>query len=91
MEEQLKGQINFADYFKPAIKEKPKSLVDFINGMGRSQYNQIGDVISEICESNNYDMPEDSIGRITNSVSVWLLRIGEEYGKYLEEMINMAD
>ena len=89
--EQLEGQINFTDYFKPTVIEKPKSLVEFINGMGTSQYRQIGDVIEDICKCNNYDMPEDSIGRITNSVSVWLLGIGSEYEKYLNEILKIEN
>lgn len=85
----MEGQINFNDYFKSPQAEKPKSLVDFINSMGVSQYNQIGNVISKTCEYHKYNMPDDSIGRITNDVSVWLLGIGSKYEKYLIEQFNI--
>lgn len=36
------GQISLFDYFKnPALNIKPKRLVDYINGLGESQYKQI--------------------------------------------------
>jgi len=90
MEDELKGQISFMDYCtnKP-LDIKPKHLCDFINGMGTAQYTQISNVINKTaaqCKIDN-DNEETTIGRITNDVSVWLLKIGNAYGKYLDELI----
>jgi hypothetical protein len=85
---EVEGQVNFSDYFKPAVKERPKQLVDFINDSGTAQYMQIRNVIESTCERNEYDMPLDTIERITNDVSVWLLGVGVKYEKYLKELIN---
>lgn len=83
------GQINFTDYFqKPKVDIKPKSLVDFINGMGTAQYTQIGNVITKSVESNGYNITSEEIDRITNSVSVWLLNIGEAYDLHLRNLLN---
>lgn len=82
------GQISFADFLKPGIKEKPKELVQFINGQGKAQYSQIKEVIEHTCQYNDYDMPGDSIDRITNAVSVWLLNIGGKYKEYIESLMK---
>ena len=83
------GQINFNDFFtKPSLDIKPKTLVDFINSMGTAQYTQIEDVISKTVECGKYDISDEVIGRITNSVSIWLLRIGGEYKKYLDGLLT---
>jgi len=89
MLEQLDGQVNFLDYFtRHTLDIKPKSLVDFINGMGVAQYSQIQDVIIKSIEYNELDVEGEAIGRITNSVSVWLLNIGIEYKNYLDKLIK---
>lgn len=89
MEQTLEGQINFIDYFtKPSLDIKPKLLVDFINGMGTAQYTQIWNVVSNTVSRSKFDVSDEAIERITNNVSVWLLRIGESYEKYLVELIN---
>ena len=85
----MDGQINFNDYFqKPKLDFNPKQLVSFINGMGVAQYTQIGSVIKKTVESNQYNITDEEIDRITNSVSVWLLGIGSEYEKYLKQLID---
>lgn len=89
MDNQLSGQINFEDYFKPPVYEKPKELVFFINDRGVGQYREIQNVITELCEREQYDMPDESINRITNAVSVWLLGIGAAYEKYLAEIMKI--
>lgn len=83
------GQINFSDYFqKPKIDVKHKSLVDFINGMGTAQYTQIGNVVRDTVKNCNCDISDEAIERITNNVSVWLLRIGGDYEKYLKDLLS---
>ena len=83
------GQFSFSDYCnKPKLDIKPKPLVEFINSSGTAQYAQIGNVVQKTCEYNHYQMPDDSISRITNDVSVWLLRVGSEYEKYLKELLG---
>lgn len=83
------GQINFKDYFqKPKLDIKPKNLVDFINGMGICQYKQIRNVVRETVDQGKYEVSEEAIERITNNVSVWLLKIGMEYKEYLNSLLN---
>jgi hypothetical protein len=88
---EVEGQVDFSDYFKPAVKEKPKQLVDFINDSGTAQYMQIRDVVKNTCERNKYDMPPDAIERITNDVSVWLLGVGKRYQEYLLDCLKDND
>lgn len=89
MEPTLEGQINFTDYFtKPSLDIKPKILVDFINGMGVAQYTQIRNVVRDTVERGEYDVSDETIERITNNVSVWLLDVGMQYEKYLKELIK---
>jgi len=56
--------------------------------MGPAQYTQIKNVISETAKRENYNLSDEAIGRLTNSVSVWLLGVGTEYGKYLNKLIE---
>lgn len=85
----MDGQINFNDYFeKQKLDIKPMLLVDFINGMGTAQYTQIGNVISQSVSRYGTEIDEELIGRITNNVSVWLLKIGSAYANYLSELIG---
>ena len=84
----MDGQIDFNSYFtNPKLDIKPKSLVEFINGMGTAQYTQIGNVIAKTVDYEQYEIDSEIIGRITNNVSVWLLDIGTEYRKYLDKLI----
>ena len=83
------GQISLFDYFKnPALNIKPKRLVDYINGLGESQYKQIKRVITDTLKAENYDLPDEVVERLTNNVSVWLLEIGFKYDAYLRKLLQ---
>ena len=89
MDDELEGQISFNDYFsKQKLDIKPKALVNFINDMGVSQYEQIGDVVRKTVEQCGDSLAGEVIERITNNVSVWLLGIGSNYEKYIEKLIH---
>lgn len=52
-------------------------MTEFINSQGRSQYEQISDVVRE------YLTDEEQIDRVTNGVSVYVLSQSMDYMKYL--------
>ena len=89
MDDNISGQVSFFDYFdKKPLNIKPKSLVEFINDTGVSQYAQIGNSVSKTVAYEKYEISEEAIGRITNNVSVCLLGIVMEYGKYMNGIIE---
>lgn len=74
----MEGQITITEWLQSKIKNRTvKDLTGFINSQGRSQYEQIGDIIRE------YLTDEAQIDRITNSVSVYVLSQSMDYMKYL--------
>lgn len=79
---QCDGQIEMTDYLKSKIKcGKVKDLTDWINSQGKSQYNQIGEIIRD-----TYERGKDSkylVDRITNEVSVYVLKQSSGYMRYL--------
>lgn len=62
-----------------------KSLTEFINSLGDSQYNQIKKVITETCAYEKAEVSAELIDRITNRVSIWLIGVGSGYRKYLRQ------
>ena len=81
---QCDGQIEMTDYLKSKIKSgMVKDLTAWINSQGKAQYTQIGEVIKETYEREK-DSP-DLVGRITNDVSVYVLKQSMGYMKYLRE------
>ena len=79
---QCDGQIEMTDYLKSKIKSgMVKDLTAWINGQGKAQYTQIGDVVREIYEREK-DSP-DLVDRITNAVSVYVLNQSMGYMNYL--------
>lgn len=74
----MEGQITITEWLQSKIQNRTvKDLTEFINSQGRSQYEQIGDIIRE------YLTDEAQIDRITNSVSVYVLSQSMDYMKYL--------
>ena len=81
---ECEGQIEMTDYLKSKIKSgMVKDLTAWINSQGKAQYTQIGEVIKETYEREK-DSP-DLVGRITNDVSVYVLKQSMGYMKYLRE------
>lgn len=76
------GQLNLTDYLKSKVERKQiKDFTNFLNSQGRSQYQQIGDVISRAYE--NYKDESDMLDRITNQVSIYVLNQSMKYSDYL--------
>lgn len=79
---QCEGQIEMTEYLKSKIESgMVKDLTEWINSQGKAQYTQIGEVVRETYEKEN-DSP-DLVGRITNSVSVYVLNQSMGYMDYL--------
>lgn len=78
------GQLELTDYLKSQIKNgQVMDLTSWINSQGRAQYTQIGDVVAE-----TYERCKDSdelVARLTNAVSVYVLRQSIGYMQYLKK------
>ena len=79
----MDGQITITDYLKSQIElRKVKDLTEWINTQGKSQYEQVGDIVEK------YITDEEMIRNITNAVSVYILEMSLGYMKYLREESN---
>ena len=79
---QCDGQIEMTDYLKSKIKSgNVKDLTAWINSQGKAQYTQIGEVVKKAYE--DYKDSDDLVGRITNAVSVYVLKQSMGYMDYL--------
>lgn len=81
---ECEGQLNLTDYLKSKIiSNQIKDLTNWINSQGKAQYTQIGEVISR-----TYEQEKDTnelIDRLTNAVSVYVLKQSTGYMKYLKK------
>ena len=76
------GQLSITDYLKSKIElREVMDFTAFLNSQGKSQYQQIGDVISKAYET--YKDDENMLDRITNCVSIYVLEQSREYVEYL--------
>ena len=74
----MEGQITITEWLQSKINNRTvKDLTEFINSQGRSQYEQIGDIV------RGYLTDEEQINRVTNAVSVYVLSQSMDYMKYL--------
>lgn len=81
---EVEGQISITDYFASKIERREvMDFTSFLNSQGKSQYQQIGEIIRSTYEREK-DNP-NMIDRITNAVSVYVLNQSMEYSKYLRE------
>ena len=79
---QCEGQIEMTDYLNAKIKSgMVKDLTEWINSQGKAQYTQIGEVVRDTYEREK-DSP-DLVDRITNAVSVYVLKQSMGYMEYL--------
>lgn len=84
------GQLTITDLLKSKIEiRQVKDFTDFLNSQGKSQYKQIGDIVSSTYEQNKSNDIEDILGRITNNVSVFVLRQSFSYSEYLREQAKL--
>lgn len=78
------GQLTITDLLKSKIElRQVKDFTYFLNSQGKSQYQQIGDVISKAYENNKDEPIERMLDRITNQVSVYVLNQSLQYSDYL--------
>lgn len=78
------GQFELTDFLRKKIVNKTvKDLTNWINGQGKSQYSQIGDVVRNSYE--RYKDGEDMLDRMTNEMSVYVLEQSMKYMKYLRK------
>ena len=78
------GQIEMTDYLKSKIKSgMVKDLTAWINSQGKAQYTKIGEVVRDTYEREKDS--DDFIERITNAVSVYVLRQSMGYMDYLKK------
>lgn len=81
---EVDGQLSITDYLKSQIElRKVDDFTAFLNKQGKSQYQQIGDVISKAYE--DYKDEEDMLDRITNRVSIYVLEQSMKYAEYLRK------
>ena len=86
---EVDGQLNITDYLKSQIElRKVDDFTAFLNKQGKSQYQQIGEVITKAYE--DYKNEEDMLDRITNCVSIYVLNQSRKYAEYLrnESQLN---
>lgn len=78
------GQLELNDFLQSKLLcRKVKDLTIWINSQGKSQYDQIGEVIR-----NTYEEEKDTnelVARLTNAVSVYVLQQSIDYMKYLKQ------
>lgn len=81
---QCDGQIEMTDYLKSKIKSgRVKDLTAWINSQGKAQYTQIGEVVRDAYE--RYKDSDELVDRITNAVSVYVLKQSAGYMNYLRD------
>ena len=81
---QCEGQIEMTDYLASKVNRgQIKDLTAWINSQGKVQYTQIREVVSETYEREKDS--DDLIERITNAVSVYVLRQSMGYMDYLKK------
>lgn len=84
------GQLTITDLLKSKIEiRQVKDFTDFLNSQGKSQYKQIGDIVSSTYEQNKSKDIEYILGRITNDVSVFVLQQSLSYSEYLREQSKL--
>lgn len=79
-------QLDLSQYMQMQMKDKRvKDLTSWINSQGKAQYTQIAEVIRD-----TYEQEKDSpylLDRLTNAVSVWVLRQSSGYMAYLKNEV----
>ena len=86
---EVEGQLSITDYLKSQIElRKVDDFTAFLNKQGKSQYQQIGEVVSKAYET--YKDEENMLDRITNCVSIYVLDQSRKYAEYLrnESQLN---
>ncbi len=83
---ECEGQIELTDYLSSQIvKREVMDLTSWINSQGKSQYQQIGDVVKKACKDYKIELSDRSMDNITNMVSIYVLQQSSGYMAYLRE------
>ena len=78
------GQFELTDFLSKKIESKTvMDLTNWINSQGKAQYTQIGEVIRNSYE--RYKDDEDMLDRMTNAMSVYVLKQSMKYMDYLRK------
>lgn len=81
---QCEGQLELTDFLMSKIKHKTvKDLTGWINSQGKAQYVQIGEIIRKAFD--DYKDDPDFVGRLTNVISIYVLKQSMGYMDYLRE------
>lgn len=81
---QCEGQLELTDFLMSKIKRKTvKDLTEWINGQGKAQYTQIGEVVKKAFD--DYKDDPNFVGRLTNVISIYVLEQSSGYMDYLME------
>ena len=85
---EVEGQISITDYFASKIERKEvMDFTSFLNSQGKSQYQQIGEIIRSTYEREKDN--QNMLDRLTNAVSVYVLNQSMEYSKYLRKQSKL--
>lgn len=86
----MEGQISITDYFASKIERKEvMDFTSFLNSQGKSQYQQIGSIVRKTFEENKEEPTERVLDRITNMVSVYVLKQSSSYSRFLREQSKL--
>lgn len=84
------GQITITELLKSKIElREVDDFTSFLNKQGKSQYQQIGEIVKKTYESNKNEQTDRMMDRITNNVSVFVLEQSMNYSKYLREQSKL--
>lgn len=84
----MEGQISITEYLKSKIElRQVDDFTSFLNSQGKSQYWQIGDIISKAYEDYKDDV--DMLDRITNRISIYVLEQSMKYSEYLRSQSKL--
>lgn len=86
----MEGQISITDYFASKIERKEvMDFTSFLNSQGKSQYQQIGEIVRKTFEENKDEPTERMLDRLTNAVSVYVLEQSSSYSRFLREQAKI--
>ena len=78
----MDGQITITEYLSKQLENrKVDDLTAWINKQGKAQYGQVKDVIRE----TGILTDEEEIDRLTNKISVYILKMSMGYMNYLRK------
>ena len=78
----MDGQITITEYLSKQLENrKVDNLTAWINKQGKAQYGQVKDVIRE----TGILTDEEEIDRLTNKISVYILKMSMGYMNYLRK------